>query len=172
MFTHGQQQLTDHREIANQFNIFFANIGPIQSSSINYTGDKTFDANKISFEHKYVNESTIMTIITNIPNKNSCGFDGLSTTILKSIKGIIIKPLTLIINQIFDTGVFPANLKIAKIIPIFKKDDRTVFNNYRPISLLPIISKVVEKVISDQLNEFFVKHNVTNLSVVRLTSLL
>ena len=93
-----------------------------------------------------------------IPNKNSCGFDGLSTTIFKSIKGIIIKPLTLIINQIVNTGVFPANLKIAKIIPIFKKDDRTVFNNYRPISLLPIISKVVEKVISDQFNEFLVKH--------------
>ena len=92
-----------------------------------------------------------MTIITNLPNKNSCGFDGLSTRILKSIKGIIIKPLTLIINQILDTG-FPANLKIAKIIPIFKKDDRTVFNNYIPISLLPIMSKVVEKVIADQMN--------------------
>ena len=83
---------------------------------------------------------------------------GLSTRILKSIKGIIIKPLTLIINQILDTGVFPANLKIAKIIPIFKKDDRTVFNNYIPISLLPIMSKVVEKVIADHMNEFFVKH--------------
>ena len=99
-----------------------------------------------------------MTIITNLPNKNSCRFDGLSTTILKYIKGIIIKPLTLIINQILDTRAFPANLKRAKIIPIFKKDDRTVLNNYISISLLPIISKVVEKVISDQLNEFFVKH--------------
>ena len=71
-----------------------------------------------------------MTIITNLPNTNNCGFDGLSTRILKYIKGIIIKPLTLIINQILDTGVFPANLKIAKIIPIFKKDDRTVLNKY------------------------------------------
>ena len=110
--------------IANQFNIFFANIGPIQSSSINYTGDKTFDAylkepNRISFEYEYVNESTIMTIITNLPNKNSCGFDGLSTTILTYIKGIIIKPLTLIINQILDTEVFSTNLKIAKIIQFF-----------------------------------------------------
>ena len=67
-----------------------------------------------------------MTIITNLPNKNSCGFDGLSTRILKSIKGIIIKPLTLIINQILDTEVFPANLKIAKIIQIFKKDDNRI----------------------------------------------
>ena len=99
-----------------------------------------------------------MKIITNLPIKNSCGCDGLSTTIFKYIKDIIIKPLTLIINPILDTGVFTANLKIAHIIPIFKKDDRTVFNNYRPISLLPIISKVVEKVISDQLNELFVKH--------------
>ena len=65
-----------------------------------------------------------MTILTNLPNKNSCGFDGLATTILKYIKGIIIKPLTLITNQILDTGVFPANLKIAKVIPIFKKDDK------------------------------------------------
>ena len=81
-----------------------------------------------------------MTIISILPNTNSSGFDGLSTPILKCIKGIIIKPLTLIINQILDTGVFPTNLKIGKIIPIFKKDDRTVFNNYRPVSLLPIIS--------------------------------
>ena len=99
-----------------------------------------------------------MTIITNLPNKNSCGFDGLSTRILKYIRGIIIKPLTLIIHQILDTGVFPANLKIAKIIPILKKDDRTVFINCRPISLLPIMSKVVERVIADQMNEFFVKN--------------
>ena len=77
------------------------------------------EPNKISFEHKYVNKSTIMTIITNLPIKNSCGFDGLSTTILKCITGIIIKPLTLIINQFVDTGVFPANLKIAKIIQFF-----------------------------------------------------
>ena len=67
------------------------------------------------------------------------------------------KPLTLIINQILKTGVFPSQLKIAKVIPIFKKDDNKMFNNYRPISLLPVLSKVVEKVLSSQINDFFFK---------------
>ena len=58
------------------------------------------------------------------------------------IKGIIIKPLTLIINQMLDPVVFPANLKIAQLIPMFKKDGITLFNNDRPISQLPIIYKV------------------------------
>ena len=85
----------------------------------------------------------LVQIINNLPNKNSCGFDGISTIIMKSIKNGILKPLTLIINQIINTGVFPNKLKIAKITPVFKKDDRTLFTNYRPISLLTIFSKVI-----------------------------
>ena len=77
---------------------------------------------------------------------------------MKSIKHVIPKSLTLIINQIINTGVFPNKLKIAKITPIFKKDDRTLFTNYRPISLLPIFSKVIEKVICIQINDFFVEN--------------
>ena len=63
-----------------------------------------------------------------------------------------------LINQIINTGVFPNKLKIAKITPIFKKDDRTLYTNYRPISLLPIFSKVIEKVICIQINDFFVEN--------------
>ncbi len=54
-----------------------------------------------------------------------------------------------------NTGIFPDKLKIAKIIPIYKKDDETLFNNYRPISLLPAISKIFEKVIFMQIYQFF-----------------
>ncbi len=54
-----------------------------------------------------------------------------------------------------NTGIFPDKLKIAKICPIHKKDDDTLFTNYRPISLLPAISKIFEKVILKQLYEFF-----------------
>ena len=106
----------------------------------------------------FIGSTQATTFVGHRCDANSCEFDGLLTTILKFIKHIIIKPLTLIINKILDTVEFPAKLQIAKISPFFKKDDRTVFNNFRPISLLPIISKVVEHFISDQLNEFFVKH--------------
>ena len=121
-------------------------------------GDKTYTTNKVSLKFEKVSETNVMQIINNLPNKNSCGFDGISTIVMKSIKNVILKPLTLIINQIINTGVFPNKLKIAKIIPIFKKDDRTLFTNYRPISLLPIFSKVIEKVIGIQINDFFVEN--------------
>ena len=83
--------------------------------------------------------------INNLPTKNSCGFDGISTKLLKVIEPVILKSLTLLINQVLYSGVFPDKLKIAKVIPIFKKDDPSLFENYRPISLLPTISKVLEK---------------------------
>ena len=62
--------------------------------------------------------------------------------------------MAIIINQSLDTGVFPTKLKIAKVIPIFKKDDDTKFSNYRPISILPTISKVFERVIFEQLYNY------------------
>ncbi len=67
----------------------------------------------------------------------------------------MVEPLTIIINQKLHTGFFPDLLKIAKVTPIFKKDDETIFSNYRPISLLPVISKLFEKVIISQTYYFF-----------------
>ncbi len=87
--------------------------------------------------------------------KSSFGFDGLSSKLLKSIKGAVVKPITIIINQMIDTGIFPDKLKIAKIVPIYKKDDETGFINYRHISLLPTIFKIFEKIICKLLYQFF-----------------
>ena len=84
--------------------------------------------------------------IENLPTKNSCDFDDISSKLLKIIAPTIMKLLTLLINQVLNTGIFPDKLKIAKVIPIFKKDHRSLFENYRPISLLSSISKVIEKI--------------------------
>ena len=93
--------------------------------------------------------------INNLPTKNSCGYDDISSKLLKVIAPVIIKPLTLLINQVLNTGLFPDKLKIAKVIPIYKKGDPQLFENYRPISLLPTISKGLEKIIHKQLSSYF-----------------
>ena len=70
-----------------------------------------------------------------------------------------IKPLTLIINQTINTGIFPEQLKISKVKPLFEKRDSTLFSNYRPISLLPSISKIFEYVLSKQLITYVKTNN-------------
>ena len=86
------------------------------------------------------------------PQKNSCGLDGISSKLIKIIEPAIIKPLTLLINQVLNTGIFPDELKIAKVIP---QDDPKLLKNYRPISLPPTISNVIEKIIFTQLSTYF-----------------
>ena len=82
----------------------------------------------------------------------SKGHDGISSEVLTLISNDISISITLIINQTLTSGIFPDKLKIAKVVPIFKKDSKKEFQYYRPISVLPFISKIFESVIHDQLN--------------------
>ena len=102
--------------------------------------------------------------------KASCGFDGICSWLLKSVKPVLKKSLTLITNQILTMGVFPNKLKIAKVIPICKNGDETLFCNYIPISILPAISKVIETIIYNQLDSFLKDTNlctITNMDLER-----
>ena len=72
-------------------------------------------------------------------------------SILKQCIDIYIDPLTYLINLSINQGIFPSELKIAKVIPIYKSDDKQLIRNYRPISVLPFFSKKIEKIISNHL---------------------
>ena len=113
----------------------------------------------MTFEFTSVNETDIHTIIRNLGSKNSAGYDGLSSKLLKALAPVLIKTITLLINQSLRSGTFPDKLKIGKIIPIYKKDDPQKIENYRPISILPSLSKIFEKVVFEQLYTYFSTHN-------------
>ena len=159
--------ITNTLDIANTLNNFFTSIGRNLAQNINYTGDKNHryylkTNHKKILKFKESEQEIITMVINSLTNKSSVGIDGISTTLLKCIAPSIIKPLTLIINQIMKTGVFPNKMKLAKVIPIYNKDDPTQVTNYRPISLLPVLSKVVEKTIAKQLSEYFEENKLFN----------
>ncbi len=142
-FRNGDNIIHDKQTITNTFNTFFTSIGPNLSAQINMPMNKTFhsyltDIHNNNFHFKNISEEITMSIIDKLAPKTSCGFDGISSKIIKIIKTTLIKPITLIINQMLTTGIFPDKLKIAKIIPIHKKD--SLFTNYRAISLLSALS--------------------------------
>ena len=111
------------------------------------------------FSFNEIGEEDVVNVIDKLPSKTSSGVDGISTNLLKDIKYLISKPLMLIINQCLETGIFPSKLKIAKVIPILKRSDETIFDNYRPISILPSISKVCERIIFNQIHNYFHVNN-------------
>ena len=106
-----------------------------------------------------ITEIETMKAIDGLENKSSSGHDGISNKLLKLVKNELKKPLTLIINQMVTTGIFPESFKISKITPLHKKGDHSLLTNYRPISLLPTISKVFERIIYDQMYEYLNKNN-------------
>ena len=135
-----------------QFNKYFASVGQKLAISINHTNEHDYKRylSKIlncSFSLKKINPEDTSKIILNFLPKTSCGHDGLSTKLIKRLKDFISRPLSLIINESFCTGIFKkTNMKIAKIRPVVKKGGHDILDNYRTISILPALSKVFEKV--------------------------
>ena len=146
---------------------FFANVAAQLSSSFEQSDsilsfETYLDSNTRSDPNLYftpVEEDLVLTLITNFPNKISSRIDNIVNKLLKQIKHTIVQPLTLIINQSLTSGIYPDNFKISKITPLHKKDDQTVISNYRPISLLPTMSKIIERIMHSQLYAYFNENN-------------
>ena len=151
------------KNIADKFNEYFTEIGPSLASEIDVSNKSPFNTHLTSpctssFYFQYKNPSSILKIIQGLKPKTSAGYDHLSSKVLKDIADVVSTPLSIIINQSICSGIFPSKLKIAKVIPLFKKGDIQLFGNYRPISLLSSVSKVFEKAAYGQLYEYFSSH--------------
>ena len=106
-----------------------------------------------------ITKNEIYDIVSKFKNNKSPGIDGIKPGFLKSVIANISDPLCHIFNVSLTTGVFPEKLKLAKVTPIFKNGDTAEFGNYRPISVLSCISKILEKLVFNRTVKFLDKYN-------------
>lgn len=102
----------------------------------------------------------IIDIVRCLKNGTSAGYDDINITVVKKTIHLICVPLCSIFNSCLSTGIFPNQMKIAKVIPVFKSGDRTNVHKYRPISVLPIFSKKFEKCLYKRLRTFLTSCNI------------
>ena len=157
-------KIYDSRKIANEFGTFYSTMGYNLSTkikgatrNINHYLDK-IPINPNSMIMIPTRPDEIKQQITKLPNKSSSGHDGISNKLLKLLSSSIAYPLSIIFNQSILTGIYPDKMKLAEVIPLYKGKDSDEIINYRPISLLITMSKVIEKLIYQRTIKFIEKH--------------
>lgn len=151
---------TSH-DIAEAFNKYFSNIAGSIQDQIPHLD---FQYNGQIVEQSLMLDSTcadeILAIIMNMKNKSSTGgYDKFNIKHIKFVADILASPLSQLYNKCMENGVFPRMLKISKVIPIHKCASKDDPNNFRPISLQSVFSKIFEKVIKSRLQSFLGKYN-------------
>ena len=157
------QVTTDKNSISNGFNSFFTNVGPSLANKIpsDSRSPSAFLKNPVSncMYMDNVLEEEVANVIKNL-KEGSCGWDDISASVVKTTYRSFLEPLTHILNISITKGVFPNELKIAKVIPLFKSGDSMMFSNYRPVSVLPVFSKILERLIYTRLLSFIKEHHI------------
>ncbi len=147
---------TDPLKIASEFNSFFTRVGKQISRSIPEVAKApedyvNYNRQIPSMQLGNTTPAHVKKVIANFQPKTSCDINGQSTKMIKTISNEISIPLAHIFNLSLSQGVFPEKLKNCRVIPIFKAGDQLDVDNYRPISLLSSISKILEKIVADKL---------------------
>lgn len=99
-------------------------------------------------------------IVKGFKSSNSCDIYGMSVNLLKEVIDSFVKPLTHCLNKCLAEGVFPEELKKSRVVPIYKKGDRDCPSSYRPISIVPVLAKILETIVYNQLSDHFERLNI------------
>ena len=149
----------------NDLNDFFINVSQNVTSSITPTLEPlSFMPPSKNVANSFflspVTSTELLKEMKNIKSKSSCSTDGLSIKIFLNLPPPVIEVLTTLINESFIKGIFPECLKTAIIIPLHKGGDKAHLSNYRPIALLPALSKIIERLLKNRLMPFLLKHEI------------
>jgi len=163
-FKINNQNISDKSIIANEFCNFFSTIGQkyaneIPNSQFNYDYYMN-NKQQASMFMSPTDPYEIVKMIDLLKRKNSSGHDKLSSSLIKDIKNEIAHPLTILFNKSFSSGSVPDLMKLAEVIPIYKSKDKELLNNYRPISLLPTFSKLIEKLVHKRLSKYLLSQSI------------
>lgn len=157
---HDDIQITGSRNISNAFNKFFTEIGPKLASAIPHIDGFNTPKENIhilinEFKITTVEECIVKEVISKLNPRKAEGLDSIPANLVQMCSEYLVPPFTYIFNKIVNSSVVPEGLKVAKVIPIYKgKGSHSDCSNYRPISILPIYSKIFEKIINIQLKLF------------------
>ena len=152
---------TNPSDISEILNSHFTSIGAkltaeLPDEGLSFESYITSTTSTLCLQHTTVDE--VLKLLKKISPHKATGLDDISCRLLKEAAPIIAPHLTAIINKSIDTGIFPSCWKTAKVFPLHKSNDRRDPQNYRPISVLPAVSKVCERIIYDQLYCYLTKH--------------
>ena len=167
-FHENGETFTDPTVIADKFNDYFVNIG--QSISRSIPGSIKSSQYYCKTNHvkslflSPVDVCEVIKISKSLISNASSGVDNVSNKVVKPVINSIVLPLVHIFNLSFSTGKVPSKLKRSKVVPVFKKNDPSKFTNYRPISLLPCFSKIIERLMYNRLYKFLTFNNLLNNS--------
>lgn len=153
--------INDQEVVANEFNVYFSNVAynaAIHHKTINIKNNTNNILHSMFLQP--VTRSEMIDVFKNLPPKKSTDINGISQWLLKQCFIHIVEPLIFIINESFQEGIFPELCKQAKVIPVYKKGSSNFMGNYRPISLLPILGKIFEKLYCRRLVSFLDQNNI------------
>ena len=156
--------ISDSFTVANKFNKYFTSIADTLNSKIIKKSSKFQDYLKnpqaSNFNFKETAPDEIVKILKSISVKKSCDIYDISPIFLKQAAQPIAQLIAILFNRSIQDGIFPEKLKTAKVIPLHKGGSSLSLSNYRPISLLPIFSKIFEKLAYYRIIEFIERHNI------------
>ena len=150
--------IDDPKLISDTFNDFFVNVGTNTAKSVPFAfaSPRSYLKSRVNSNFTILPTSIaeVMILILQLDDSKALGHTDIPIKIIKISAPIIVPLFVKIINKSFELGIFPKALKLAKVIPIFKAGSRLDVNNYRPISLLPTFSKIIEKLMHKRLFSF------------------
>lgn len=156
--------LTDENEIADAFNKYFTEIGPELSSQLdNTTCDYTKYVHHIAnaeFNFNPVSYANVLNALLKTKPGKASGPDKIPGRLLKDSAYVLTPYLKLIFNLSLSAGIFPNDWKIARVAPVHKSEKKDDCGNYRPISVLSLVSKLFEKLVYEQVNNYLINNNI------------